>query len=298
MASTNKTTNYDLSQYIGTDKPTYLTDYNQDMSKIDTGIHAAKSEADTNTLAIGTLSNLTTTAKTNLVAAINEVKGETQSIGVLTDLTTTAKTSVVAAINEVNGKTSDIGALTDLTTTAKTSVVAAVNEVNANVGVLANLTTTAKTNLVSAVNEVNSNIGSLSSLTTTDKTSVVAAINSVEEKIDELDNYSTTESLTGQKWIDNSPIYRKVLSIGSVNAGSTVAIATGITNINHVIYINGFGYDASDDWFPLNRPHPSSGQYVSTFYYNKNDNTIAIETGSSMAFASGYVIIEYTKTQA
>lgn len=35
MSSTNKTTNYDLSQYIGTDKPTYLGDYNGDMLKID-----------------------------------------------------------------------------------------------------------------------------------------------------------------------------------------------------------------------------------------------------------------------
>ena len=35
MASTNKTTNYNLSQYIGTDKPTYLGDYNGDMQKID-----------------------------------------------------------------------------------------------------------------------------------------------------------------------------------------------------------------------------------------------------------------------
>lgn len=36
MASTNQTTNYKLSQYIGTDKPTYLGDYNGDMLKIDT----------------------------------------------------------------------------------------------------------------------------------------------------------------------------------------------------------------------------------------------------------------------
>lgn len=35
MSSTNKTTNYKLSQYIGTDKPTYLGDYNGDMLKID-----------------------------------------------------------------------------------------------------------------------------------------------------------------------------------------------------------------------------------------------------------------------
>lgn len=80
MSSTNKTTNYELSQFIGTDKPAWLTDYNADMGKIDAGIHSAKSTADgadgkatANTSAIGTLANLTTDAKTNLVAAVNEV---------------------------------------------------------------------------------------------------------------------------------------------------------------------------------------------------------------------------------
>ena len=36
MASTNKTENYDLSQFVGTDRPTWLGDYNSDMAKIDT----------------------------------------------------------------------------------------------------------------------------------------------------------------------------------------------------------------------------------------------------------------------
>ena len=35
MASTNKTENYDLSQFVGTDHPTWLVDYNGDMTKID-----------------------------------------------------------------------------------------------------------------------------------------------------------------------------------------------------------------------------------------------------------------------
>lgn len=80
MASTNKTTNYELSQFLGADKPAWLTDYNSDMSKIDTGIHSAQTtatgadgKADANTTAIGTLTNLTTDAKTDLVVAINEV---------------------------------------------------------------------------------------------------------------------------------------------------------------------------------------------------------------------------------
>lgn len=36
MTATNKTANYKLSQFVGTDRPTWLGDYNSDMSKIDT----------------------------------------------------------------------------------------------------------------------------------------------------------------------------------------------------------------------------------------------------------------------
>lgn len=46
MSSTNKTTNYELSQYIGSDKPSYLGDYNSDMLKIDTAIKGAVDEFD------------------------------------------------------------------------------------------------------------------------------------------------------------------------------------------------------------------------------------------------------------
>lgn len=79
MASTNKTTNYNLSQFIGTDKPAWLSDYNGDMGKIDAGINTAQTtatgadgKADTANANIGTLASLNTTDKTSCVAAINE----------------------------------------------------------------------------------------------------------------------------------------------------------------------------------------------------------------------------------
>lgn len=53
MSSTNKTTNYNLSQYIGTDKPTYLGDYNGDMLKIDTQMKANADSASNATSAAG-----------------------------------------------------------------------------------------------------------------------------------------------------------------------------------------------------------------------------------------------------
>lgn len=80
MSSTNKTSNYELSQFLGTDKPAWLADYNSDMSKIDTQMKAnadaataASGSATSANTAIGTLANLTTDVKTDLVSAINEV---------------------------------------------------------------------------------------------------------------------------------------------------------------------------------------------------------------------------------
>lgn len=79
MSSTNKTSNYELSQFVGSDKPAWLADYNQDMGKIDAGMHTnataietANGNITTNTNAIGTLANLNTTIKTDLVSSVNE----------------------------------------------------------------------------------------------------------------------------------------------------------------------------------------------------------------------------------
>ena len=118
MSSTNKTTYYNLSQYISTDKPTYAADYNTDMQKIDAGIHEAKDIADTNSDAIGTLANLGTTVKTDLVSALNEaytaVVNNTSNIGDLSTLGTTVKTDLVSSINEVNTKANNISSYYDV----------------------------------------------------------------------------------------------------------------------------------------------------------------------------------------
>lgn len=107
MSSTNKTTNYDLSQYIGSDKPTYLGDYNGDMLKIDAGMHTNAQANSSNTTKIGDLDNLTTNVKTNLVSAINEVDANSDTnstnMGSLSSLNTADKTTLVNAINEVLG---------------------------------------------------------------------------------------------------------------------------------------------------------------------------------------------------
>ena len=89
-----------------------------DLTDILADIATLKSQMTTVISNIGTLSNLTTTAKTNLVAAINEIDADltalSTKIGDLSTLTTTNKTSVVNAINEVNAKVPVLGTLNNL----------------------------------------------------------------------------------------------------------------------------------------------------------------------------------------
>lgn len=126
MASTNKTTHYNLSQYVGSDKPTYLVDYNTDMQNIDAGINTTKEKADNNESAIGTLENLETVVKTDLVSSINEIN----------EIATDNKSNIESLQETVNSQdttitnnTTHIGQVADLETTEKSNLVGAVNEI-------------------------------------------------------------------------------------------------------------------------------------------------------------------------
>lgn len=109
MSSTNKTTNYELSQFVGSDKPAWLADYNSDMSKIDTAIKGASNtavgadgKADANTTNIGDLSYLSTTAKNNLVASINEVDTKTETAQQTANTASTNANLALTGVNKLN----------------------------------------------------------------------------------------------------------------------------------------------------------------------------------------------------
>ena len=87
MASTNKTTNYELSQYIGTDKPTYLSDYNGDMYKIDAQM---KVNADNVATAISSASTATSTANTANSTANSALSTAQSASSTATSASTTA----------------------------------------------------------------------------------------------------------------------------------------------------------------------------------------------------------------
>lgn len=108
MSSTNKTTNYDLSQYIGSDKPTYLSDYNSDMYKIDAQM---KVNADNIATAITGVQSATTTANTANATA-------SQANTTANQANTTANSASTTAGNAQSTANSALSTATSAQTTA------------------------------------------------------------------------------------------------------------------------------------------------------------------------------------
>ena len=83
MSSTNKTTTLELSQFVGTDKPDWLTDYNEDMEKIDSfatvaksdisGAQSAASNAQSVAASASSAANAASTSAANAVTVANSI---------------------------------------------------------------------------------------------------------------------------------------------------------------------------------------------------------------------------------
>ena len=144
---------------IGEEAEEYYSQYEQSNNDA----HAAlQTEITTNFNNIGTLQELTTDAKDDLVKAINEVDAHADAnkseIGDLSTLTTDEKTTIVGAINEVDAHSdankTEIGNLSALTTDEKATLVGAINEVDNHadnaIGVANNAVATANSAVATA----------------------------------------------------------------------------------------------------------------------------------------------------
>ena len=118
MASTNKTSNLELSQFIATDTPTWLVDYNGDMEKIDAGVGRVEELAETaSTQAVGVASGLQTTNQnvTTLSGQVanvqNQANNNTASVNGInqrlgnTDISGVGDGTITGAINTLNSGT-------------------------------------------------------------------------------------------------------------------------------------------------------------------------------------------------
>ena len=114
MSATNKTTNYELPVFIGTDKPAWLVDWNGAMNAIDTAIKQAETKADTAGVDIGSIqSDIITinSALTTLNGAVSQLRIDTNAntgaINTIQELIgngtpTTTDHTIIGAINEIN----------------------------------------------------------------------------------------------------------------------------------------------------------------------------------------------------
>lgn len=118
MSSTNKTPNYDLSQYVGTDKPTYLGDYNGDMLKIDAQM---KENADA-----------TTNAESSAGEAVSKATQAQRSVEALSTRVGTVETSVTSQGQTITQLTNNVNTLVQDNTTNKSNITNLQSELQKN----------------------------------------------------------------------------------------------------------------------------------------------------------------------
>lgn len=166
MSSTNKTSNLELSQFIGTDSPKWLTDYNSDMQKIDAGVSAVQTQADATDLVVS--------------GHTSSIQSNTQSISDQQTAITSLRADVTAAQGSINTINSLIGN-GEPTTTDKT-IIGAINELAAEIEPSAASVSYSNTssgltatNVQDAIDEVDAKVDAIPASTVEKKTATLAA---------------------------------------------------------------------------------------------------------------------------
>ena len=127
MGYTNTTTHYSLPQYVATDKPKYLTDFNETMTAIDTQMYTNAQAA--------------ATADGKAVAAKDVADGAVSSIGTLNtqingDATDPSDRGLAGDVSDNSGAINTINSLigNGTPTTTDQTIIGAINELHAEIG--------------------------------------------------------------------------------------------------------------------------------------------------------------------
>ena len=179
MGATNTTTHYNLSQFVSTDKPAWLQDYNGDMAKID----AAKVTADTAQTTANAASGAATQNTNDIAALSTDVTGQGANI-----------TALQLAVNTIN---SLIGNGTP--TTTDQTIIGAINELHADIlnGGLKTVETVvanAYTSFSSALQHIHT---AFSGLTTAEKATAILKIGDIIMNINDINGEHFGSSYAG-----------------------------------------------------------------------------------------------------
>ena len=121
-------------------------------------------------------------------------------------------------------------------------------------------------------------------------------MDAVECMMDEKLSYSTSEVVTGGTWIDDCPIYRKVINSGALPNAATKRVNTGATCVKDIISIQGIAYNATS---AITLPFvTAAGTGNVNINYNYNCNAIEIlACNDRSGYTNSCIIMEYTRTE-
>ena len=212
MSYTNTTSHYGLPQYVGSDKPKYLTDFNETMATIDGQMYDNATAAATADSKADAAQDTADAATSSITTLDNQINGDS---GLAADVA--ANQGAITTINSLIGNGTP--------TTTDQTIIGAINELHSDQGNLATLTTTDKSSLVEAVNEVNDKIerGSVS---------VTATGQTYKELLDNLYALIDTSKVTPHsKMLFETTASRDIFNVAHVEATKIYCNKLGHENI-------------------------------------------------------------------
>lgn len=171
MGATNQTTNYELPLFIGTDKPSWLGDFNGAMNKIDTSIKGNKDEIDSLKTRMTATESVANSASSSASTALTNANNAQATANTAQSTANTANTKAEGAQSTANTALSNASTAQNTAETANSTAQSALTLGNQNQALIEDFNMTAFATIDNS--NINPNIGSIN----TNATSISIAKN-------------------------------------------------------------------------------------------------------------------------
>ena len=104
-------------------------------------------------------------------------------------------------------------------------------------------------------------------------------------------SYSTNETKTGGMWVNNKPIYRKVIQTSTPSNANTWVSVGSVSNLRDLVNMYGWVIASDDRRLSINHPEPS--YEITTTILN---NQVEMKVSNYWTNRSVNITVEYTKT--
>lgn len=240
MAHTNTTANYNLTQFIGTDIPNPLTDYNGDMETIDTTMHNIAESTIDNADDISALDTRLTTAEGDIDAVETRATNLESSMSTAESDIDTLQSTLTTAVGNISTLTTKIGTAEDDIDALETRMTTAESDINALEAQngSAVLTTDAQT-LSGAINELDTEVGTKTRLyETTGSTATNSYGNAFLSEPDNTNSWRLISAhVTGDTVYILIPYNSNTVHVIRDDQSNTVQTETSITYVAYWIMV-------------------------------------------------------------